>query len=150
VRSAALAGLLLSLVACTRAPVGPAALDTRNDACAFCRMAVSDARFAAQVVAPGEEARFFDDLGCLRGYLAAKPGLPHGAVAFVADHRTREWARASRATFTRREAVETPMSSHLLAHASAASRDADPAAAGGAAVPASELFGPEGPPDGSP
>ena len=149
-RDAAFACLLLSLAACARGPVGPAALDTRNDSCASCRMVVSDGRFAAQLVAPGEEPRFFDDLGCLRDYLAAKPRLPRGTVAFVADHRTREWVRASQATFTRREAVATPMSSHLLAHASAASRDADPVAAGGAPVGLAELFGPEGPPDGSP
>jgi len=149
-RGGALPCLLLSLAACTRGPVGPAPLDTRNDSCAFCRMAVSDTRFAAQLVAPGEEPKFFDDLGCLRDHLAANPVPPRGAVAFVADHRTREWVRASRATFTRREAVETPMSSHLLAHASAASRDADPVAAGGVPVGLAELFGPKGPPDGSP
>jgi copper chaperone NosL len=142
--------LLLSLAACTRGPVGPAPLDTRNDACAFCRMAVSDGRFAAQLAAPGEEPTFFDDLGCLRDHLASRPRLPRGTVAFVADHRTREWVRASRATFTRREAVETPMSSHLLAHASVASRDADPVAAGGAPVTPAELFGPAGSPDGNP
>ncbi len=149
-RAAALAGLLLSLGACTRGPVGPAPLDTRNDACAFCRMAVSDARFAAQLVAPGEEPRFFDDLGCLRDQLRRGPRLPPGTVAWVADHRTREWVRASRARYTRNPAVETPMSSHLLAHAGTASRDADPAAAGGVPVEPAEVFGPQGPPDGTP
>lgn len=149
-RAAAFACALLALAGCSRGPASPAALDTRNDSCASCRMAVSDARFAAQLVAPGEEPRFFDDLGCLRDYLAAKPSVPRGTVAFVADHRTREWVRASRATFTRCEALETPMSSHLLAHASPASRDADAAAAGGRPVGLAEMFGPRGLPDGSP
>ena len=149
-RVAACACVLLALAGCSRKPLGPAPLDTRNDSCASCRMAVSDARFAAQLVAPGEEPKFFDDLGCLRDYLAAKPSLPRGTVAFVADHRTREWVRASRATFTRCEGLETPMSSHLVAHASPASRDADAAAAGGKPVGLVEMFGPGGPPDGSP
>lgn len=139
-----------ALAACSRGPVQPGELDTRNDACAHCRMAVSDARFAGQLAAPGEEPRFFDDLGCLRDWLAKKPPLPRGAVAFVADHRTREWVRASRAVFTHRPSLETPMSSHLLAHASASSRDADAAAAGGRASTAAEIFGPAGPPDGVP
>jgi len=147
---ARLAALGLALAACTRGPARPAAVDTRNDACASCRMAVSDARFAAQLAAPGEEPRFFDDLGCLRDYLATGPRLPRGTVAFVADHRTREWVRAASAVLTRREGLETPMGSHLVAHASAASRDADPAAAGGAPVSVQELFGPAGPPDGGP
>lgn len=144
------AALALALCACRGGPATPAAVDTRNDACAFCRMAVSSVRFAAQLAAPGEEPRFFDDVGCLAGYLARRPALPRGTVAFVADHRTREWVRAARATFTRREALETPMGSHVIAHASASSRDADPAAAGGAALTAAQLFGPAGPPDGSP
>ncbi len=36
-------------------------------------MAVSSARFASQIVAPGEEPRFFDDLGCLAAYLREHP-----------------------------------------------------------------------------
>lgn len=139
-----------ALLACSRGPARPGTLDTRNDACAHCRMAVSDARFAAQLAAPGEEPRFFDDLGCLRDWLRAQPRLPRGAAAFVADHRTREWVRAAAAAYTRNPGLQTPMSSHLLAHAGAASRDADPAAAGGTPVAAAELFGPAGPPDGTP
>jgi copper chaperone NosL len=113
-------------------------------------MAVSDARFAAQLAAPAEEPMFFDDVGCLRAYLAAAPRLPRGSVAFVADHRTRQWVQASRAHFTFRESLATPMASHLIAHASPASRDADPAAAGGTPRSVTEIFGPEGPPDGTP
>jgi len=146
----AVVAALLALVACARGAAEPAKLDPRNDACASCRMAVSDARFAAQLAAPGEEPRFFDDIGCLARYLAKKPTLARGVVAFVADHRTREWVRASRAVFTRRDSLETPMASHLVAHAGTPSRDADPAAAGGTPVNATELFGPQGPPDGTP
>jgi copper chaperone NosL len=40
------------------------------------------------------------------------------------------------------------MGSHWIAHAGAASRDADPAAAGGTPVAAREIFGAAGPPDG--
>ena len=123
---------LLAVLACSRGPLGPAPLDTRNEACAHCRMAVSSQRFAGQIVAPGEEPRFFDDLACLAAYLRAHP-LPRGALAYVADHRTGEWVPADRAQYSR-ASIDTPMGSHLIAHASAASRDLDPAARG--AVPA--------------
>jgi copper chaperone NosL len=109
-------------------------------------MAVSDARFAAQLAAPGEEARFFDDIGCLRDFLREAGGPTAGAVAYVADHRTRAWMPAADAIYTRVPALQTPMSSHLLAHADAASRDADPDAAGGTPVAVAEVFGPAGPP----
>lgn len=148
--SGRLAALVLLPFACTRGSVQPSAVDTRNDSCTNCRMAVSDGRFAAQLAAPGEEPKFFDDLGCLHDYLAKKPHLPIGTVAFVADHRSGAWVRASQAVFARREMLETPMGSHLIAHADASSRQADPAAAGGKSVSREEIFGPSGPPDGKP
>jgi copper chaperone NosL len=123
---------LLAVLACSRGPAGPAPLDTRNEVCAHCRMAVSSQRFAGQIVAAGEEPRFFDDLACLAAYLHARPP-PRGALAYVADHRTGEWVPADRALYSRAP-VDTPMGSHLIAHATAASRDLDPAARG--AVPA--------------
>jgi copper chaperone NosL len=148
-RPAALVAAALSaaILACGGGEPRPASLDTRNERCAGCRMAVSEARFASQLVAPGEVPLFFDDLGCLAGYVKAGRA-PARAVAFVADHRTREWVRADRAAYTRVPGLQTPMGSHVVAHADAASREADPDATAGTPVPAGELFGPAGPPVG--
>jgi len=142
----ALASIVLAL-ACAGGAPEPAALDTRNEQCSSCRMAVSSAVFASQLVAPGELPRFFDDLGCLADYLKAGKA-PRGATAFVADHRTKAWVRADGAVYTRVPGLETPMGSHVIAHADAASRDQDADARGGIRVTATELFGPAGPPIG--
>jgi copper chaperone NosL len=151
VRRRGLAIVLASALAaaCAGGPPDPAAVDTRNDRCRFCHMAVSDARTAGQIVAPGEEPVFFDDLGCLASYLGAGTALPAGAVAYVADHRMKEWVRATNAVYTRVPGLQTPMSSHLIAHRDASSRDADPDASGGADLSVREVFGPSGPPGGS-
>ena len=135
-------------LACAGGPPGPATLDVGRQPCDHCRMTVSDARFAAQIVAPGEEPLFFDDLGCLAAYLRDQTDLPPGAVAYVTDHGTGDWVPAAAAVYTRVAALATPMSSHLVAHRSEASREADPAAREGDAVGATELFGPAGPPGG--
>jgi copper chaperone NosL len=111
-------------------------------------MAVSDPRYAAQIAAPGEEALFFDDVGCLRDRLREGGDLPPGAVAYVADHRTRAWVRAGGAVYTRVGSLQTPMGSHLVAHADAASREADRDTAGGTPLSAEDVFGPGGPPGG--
>ncbi len=133
--------LALALAACKGGPPRPAELDTSGDeACASCRMVISDRHLAAQLVAPGEEPRFFDDIGCLRAFLAQHP-MPKGAVAYVADHRTGEWVKASAAVYVRAEAVETPMGSHLLAYADPASRQADPAAAAATPLSPEQVFG---------
>ena len=144
----ALLAVLALAVGCGDGTPEPATLDTRNEQCASCRMAVSSGAFASQLVAPGELPRFFDDLGCLADYLKAGRA-PAGATAFVADHRTKAWVRADRAVYTRVPGLETPMGSHAIAHADAAARDADPDARAGAPLTQAELFGPGGPPIGA-
>jgi len=129
-------------LACAGGPPAPEELHTSHEQCGRCRMAVSDVRFAGQVGAPGELPRFFDDVGCLAGWLKEQKALPDGVVAWVADHRTREWIPAGRAVYTRVPQLATPMGSHLIAHADAASRDADPDSRGGTPVAAAELFDP--------
>jgi copper chaperone NosL len=110
-------------------------------------MAISDARLAAQIVAPAEEPKFFDDIGCLRNHLREHP-VASGSVVFVADHRTKAWVPAAQAVYTRLPGVETPMGFHLVAHADPASRDQDPDVKGGESVPIADLFGPSGLPAG--
>jgi copper chaperone NosL len=127
---------------CAGSAPGPAEIDTRNTACEHCGMVVSDRRTAAQVVAPGEEPVFFDDLGCLASWLKAR----HGSLApksgiYVADHRTKDWLAADRAIYTRVPGLETPMGSGIVAHATAASRDEDRSVARGVPVPAREILG---------
>lgn len=136
----ALAAAVAVSPACGQAVPRPAELDTRNEQCRFCNMIVSTRVTASQVVAPGEEARFFDDLGCLASWLKDNQ-LPQGAVVFVADHRTGEWVAGVSAVYSRVETLDTPMGSHLVAHANEASRTADPSAAGGTVLGASEAIG---------
>ena len=143
----ALLALLAPLAACGSAAPRPVDIDTRNDTCAWCRMTISETRFAAELLAPSEEPRLFDDIGCLRDYLAASPStLPRGASAFVADHRTRAWIPASRAVYAQAPGGATPMASGLAAWADAASRSADPDAAAWAPRTANEVFGAAGAP----
>ena len=137
---------LLAALACTRGSPDPAPLDPRNDACASCRMLVSDPRTAAQLVAPGEEPLFFDDVGCLARYLA-EHAVGRRAMAYVADHRTGAWVAASRAVYANQPSASTPMGSHLLAYRDAASRDADPSARGSRAVGLADVYGAARPPE---
>jgi copper chaperone NosL len=105
-------------------------------------MGVTDPRFASQLVVAGDEPRFFDDLGCLTRYLADPANVtpPHAGV-FVADHRTTRWVRADQAVFTRVDALQAAMGSHIIAHESTASRDADPDAKNGAPVERETVVG---------
>jgi copper chaperone NosL len=132
------AGVLLTAGCAGSGAPGPVAIDLGQDACSHCRMAIVSKATGAEIVAAGEEPRLFDDLGCLRDFLAAAPPPPD-AVVFVADHRTGAWVEARLAVFTR-TSVQTPMGSGLVAHADAASRDQDAAAGGGAPVSSAEIL----------
>lgn len=104
-------------------------------------MTVSDLRFAAQIVAPNEEPRFFDDVGCLRDYLKAHPERSAATRVFVADFRSRNWIPAEQATY-QESSIATPMGSGLLAFADArAAADATPTRTG-ALLTADDVFGP--------
>lgn len=137
-RALALAALA-AVAACGQDDLGPATLDPRNDTCRFCRMSVGDMRFAAQIVAPGEEPVFFDDLGCLTHFVEGSDALPPGAVIYVSDHAARTWVRADQAVFTRVDRLDTPMGSGLIAHKDAAARDADPVTREGRAVALADI-----------
>jgi hypothetical protein len=100
-------------------------------------MAIVSTATAAQIVAPGEEPLLFDDLGCLRDFVAATPPTADARI-FVADHRHGQWVDARAAVFTK-TSLDTPMGSGLVAHAAAASRAEDAAATGGTPVPAGSI-----------
>jgi copper chaperone NosL len=109
-------------------------------------MPVSDPSLAAQIVAPNEETRYFDDLQCLREYLTRGIALPAGAIVYVADHHTRDWVKARQAVFASAPALQTPMGSHWAAYADEDSRRADAQAIGSSLLPASAVFGATVPP----
>jgi copper chaperone NosL len=135
----ALAIAVAAVAGCQSGAPAPGTIALGRDLCANCRMAIVSQQTAAQIVAAGDDPVFFDEVGCLRDYLRRQPLAPD-AVAYVADHQTGRWVDARHATFTQTRAA-TPMTSGLLAHADAASRDADPAARGGVAVPATAVVG---------
>ena len=110
----------------------PIVIDLGRDVCSHCRMAIVSTATAAEIIAPGEEPRLFDDLGCLRDFIADARAAAD-AVVFVTDHRSGAWVEARHAVFTK-TLLETPMASGLVAHTDAASRDRDAAASGGEAV----------------
>ena len=146
-----IAGLALtSLMACAPSVPQPAAFDAANEPCRYCRMVGSDGRFAAELVAPREEPVWFDDIGCLANYLATAASLAPGTVAYVADHRTREWVPAATAVYAMDDSIATPMNSHLVAHASTASRAADEDVRATGAIPIDRVFAPGRLPGGTP
>ena len=130
---------LLALLAACGGPPAAVPIATGTP-CAFCRMTIADVHLAGEVVAPGEEPRQYDDIGCLLNDLRQRPA-PAGGRAFVSDYRSGVLVPADTAVYTRVHSLATPMGSHLVAHAAADARELDVRVLGGDRLAASDLFG---------
>ena len=137
---------VIAVVAGCGGPARPVAIETGTP-CAFCRMTITDVHLAAEIVAPGEEPRQYDDIGCLVEDLKKRPP-PADGRAFVADYQSGALVAAADAVYSRVDAIATPMGSHLVAHATEAAREADGRVRGGVRHSATDVFGAAGAPGG--
>ncbi len=99
---------------------GPPKLELGRDECAHCGMIISDARYAAAIIATVEGSRrplLFDDIGDLLDYEHDHPELSI-QHRYVHDHATRKWLVADEARFVHAPTLHTPMGSGIAAFAS--------------------------------
>lgn len=96
--AAIVAAFALMIARSESLPAGPEAIVWDRTACAECRMAVSEPRFAAQLQTKDGRVLDFDDPGCLFLYLDANPEVETHAIYFR-HHREDRWIPAERAAF---------------------------------------------------
>lgn len=111
-----LSAVILLLAACSSGEVQPVAIED-SDMCSFCRMAISEKQFAAEIIDVDEKVFKFDDIGCMLRYKQAAGGKLKPVAEFVTDYDLRDWVRAEKAFFTRSATIKTPMGSNIVAFA---------------------------------
>ncbi len=118
-------GLLLLLSACRPAPMSdrPPIIRFGYDTCDYCRMLISEPRYAATLRTPDGQERRFDDIGCLLHYLHEHPEEADGAYIWVHDYLQDRWHRASQAFFVRSDRLITPMGYGIIATADTLTAD---------------------------
>ncbi|MDH4069061.1 MAG: nitrous oxide reductase accessory protein NosL [Ignavibacteria bacterium] len=89
-----------------------------EDTCSFCRMSISEPRFAAEILSTSSEVYKFDDLGCLRSFRERRTDVVPAGV-FVIDYDNGTWLPYHRAVVTV-TGIRTPMASGLIATSSRA------------------------------
>ena len=107
--------IVFASLSCTRsfAPVDIEA----GDMCSNCRMAISQKRYAAEIITTDETVLKFDDIGCMMRYQRTNGSIDAAAV-YVADSETKQWLKAGDASFIRSTNVKTPMGSGIVAFSS--------------------------------
>ncbi len=85
-----------------------------EDICSFCRMAISDPKFAGEIIIENTtEILKFDDIACLVSY-KNKIDSNKDLFTFVHDFKTGEWIKFEAAVFVLAEEFQTPMGSGLV------------------------------------
>lgn len=109
--------LTLVVVAACGGDDGPAPPEIQYglQECGFCRMIISEEKFASAVADEVGGATAFDDVGCLLDYLHEHPEA--GGRVWVHDHSGGGWLAAEEASFVRDPRGSTPMGSGLVAFA---------------------------------
>ena len=113
----------LLLIGCGSAALRPVELRP-EDMCAFCRMAISQKRFACELMTQDGEALKFDDIGCMLHFRKERSRPEFVAATFVVDFETREWLKFEEAHFVKSKEFATPMEGNLVAFKTKASAEA--------------------------
>jgi copper chaperone NosL len=108
-----------------------------SDMCGYCRMAISQRQFAAEVLDAEDNPTKFDDIGCLLRYLT--DARHKSSAVFVVDYETRAWIDAAKASFVRGSRVTTPMAGGILAFGERARAETAARAVGGEILPFARL-----------
>src|SRR5688500_5709347 len=84
-----------AFASCQQQRLEPVAL-APEDMCSFCRMAISEHRYAAQLLDSEGQAFKFDDIGCLVNFMQRNNIDGKTGARFVMDFDERIWIKGDR------------------------------------------------------
>lgn len=88
-----------------------------EDMCSACRMAISDERFASEIIEADGTVHKFDDLGCFFEFREKQKEMKV-AASFLKDYETARWIPYEKSSIVQ-TGIWTPMASGKVAFASA-------------------------------
>ena len=99
---------------CQKRTVEPVAI-APEDMCSYCKMALSEKQYAAELI-DGEGQPFkFDDIGCMLNFVKKRSVNVSASSFFVMDFDEREWIKADDAYYVRSSDLTTPMNGGIIA-----------------------------------
>ncbi|MGZ8844669.1 MAG: nitrous oxide reductase accessory protein NosL [Pyrinomonadaceae bacterium] len=103
-----------ALANCQKRGIAPVAL-APEDMCSYCRMAISEKQYAAELIDSDGQPFKFDDIGCMVNFIKGNKSKGQIAAYFVMDFDDRAWVKAEDAHYVRTSEVTTPMNGGLIA-----------------------------------
>lgn len=102
------------LANCQKQAVEPVAL-APADMCAYCKMAISEKRYAAEFMDSEGQAFKFDEIGCMINFIKEKKNATKITTYFVMDYDERQWIKADDARYVSSSELATPMRGGIIA-----------------------------------
>jgi copper chaperone NosL len=106
---------VLAAFGCGQTAIKPVELSA-GDMCSFCKMAISEKRYACELVNRFGDATKFDDIGCMKNYILKEH--PEPSTIFVVDFSSKQWIDAKHAFYVHSSQLQTPMAGATAAFAS--------------------------------
>lgn len=105
---------LLVFADCQTRKIEPVAI-APEDMCSYCKMAISQRQYAAELIDSEGQALKFDDIGCLLNFIKQRSVNVTGGSLFVMDFDQRQWIKADNAFYVESKEVPTPMNGGIVA-----------------------------------
>jgi copper chaperone NosL len=99
---------------CEKQAIAPVAL-APEDMCSYCKMAISEKQYAAELIDSEGQAFKFDDIACMANFVTSKRTNDKAIAYFVIDFNERQWIKAEDAYYVRSSGLSTPMNGGLIA-----------------------------------
>ncbi len=103
---------MLLIASCSR---DPQSIDIGHDACAQCKMIISDRRFGAELITTKGKIYKFDSIECLANYVQNKETSDHHDLWVINYNKPERWIDATKATYLQSEKISSPMGKNLSA-----------------------------------
>lgn len=106
--------VVLLLAGCSEKEYKPKPISVETDVCEICKMSITHANYAGQIVFKNNDHLVFDDLGCLMEYIIDNGEDKIGA-AFIVEEASSKWINVKDAVYVYSQHYWTPMNYGVLA-----------------------------------
>lgn len=99
---------------CQKHTVEPVAI-APEDMCSYCKMAISEKQYAAELLDSDEQPFKFDDIDCMLNFIKKRSVNMSASTLFVMDFELRDWIKADASYYVRSPELKTPMNGGIIA-----------------------------------
>ncbi len=104
----------LLFTACSES--GPKEIATGKDQCENCKMTITEAKYATQLVTEKGRNYKFDDISCMDDYTTSNTDVAQNSDEYVADFPTGTFFDRSTATLVQGGSIKSPMGGNTQAY----------------------------------